>query len=228
MTIASEITRLQWAKADIKTSIENKGVAVPSDAKLDDYSSYVDQIQQGDGGVLSGWLRLYDNYVSSKDGTPRIKSSISWVEWNKYYWCAVYSLEWASASSLESGVYTYRKVDTTNDMAYKMNNVTWDQSSGVYSEASKASFWKNWTNMKIIFFVDSTRSSNRMYCYQAIWDYKTTWTTTNSLIWRGETTNISDYSVDLTGYTQLTTNERVKSVTGHEEDDDAYIYLTLK
>lgn len=52
MTIASEITRLQWAKADIKTSIENKGVAVPSATKLDDYAPYIDQI---DTGVVA-WL----------------------------------------------------------------------------------------------------------------------------------------------------------------------------
>lgn len=228
MTIASEITRLQWAKSSARTSIQAKGVTVPSSAKLDTYHSYIDQIQQGDGGVLSGWLVLYNRRVSNKDSSPKIKSTVSWVEWNKYYWCSVYSLEGSAANSLESGVYTYRKVDTTNDMAYTMNNVTWGQSSWIYLEASHVTFWGNWTNMKIVFFVDSTRTSNRQYCYQAIWDYKTTWTTTNSLIWRWETTNISDYNVDLTGYTQITTSSWVKSVTGNEIDDNAYIYLTLK
>ena len=42
MNIASEITRLQRAKADIKTAIENKGVTVPSSTTLDDYSTYID------------------------------------------------------------------------------------------------------------------------------------------------------------------------------------------
>lgn len=46
MTIASEITRLQWAKSDIKTSIEGKWISVPSNAKLDSYSGYIDQITQ--------------------------------------------------------------------------------------------------------------------------------------------------------------------------------------
>lgn len=45
MTIASEITRLQWAKADIKTAIENKWVAVPANAKLDTYNTYINQIK---------------------------------------------------------------------------------------------------------------------------------------------------------------------------------------
>jgi len=50
MSIASQITRLQDAKAEIKTAIENKGVTVPSDAKLDTYSDYIDDIETGGGG----------------------------------------------------------------------------------------------------------------------------------------------------------------------------------
>lgn len=51
-TIAQEITRIQGAKSDLKTSIINKGVQVPSNALIDDYASYVDQIQQGGGGNI--------------------------------------------------------------------------------------------------------------------------------------------------------------------------------
>ena len=47
MSIASEITRLQEAKADIKTAIENKGVTVPASATLDEYASLVDSISGG-------------------------------------------------------------------------------------------------------------------------------------------------------------------------------------
>lgn len=49
MSIASEISRLQSAKADIKTAIEAKGVTVPSNATLDTYDTYVSQIQTGGG-----------------------------------------------------------------------------------------------------------------------------------------------------------------------------------
>lgn len=49
MSIASEITRLQTAKADIKTAIEAKGVTVPSNATLDTYDDYVAQISGGGG-----------------------------------------------------------------------------------------------------------------------------------------------------------------------------------
>lgn len=44
MTIASEISRLQWAKACIKASIENKWVTVWANVKLDSYSDCIDAI----------------------------------------------------------------------------------------------------------------------------------------------------------------------------------------
>lgn len=51
MSIASEITRLQGAKAAIKSAIEAKGVTVPSSVKLDVYDDYVTQIDGGGGGI---------------------------------------------------------------------------------------------------------------------------------------------------------------------------------
>ena len=50
MSVATELTRIQTAKADIKASIEAKGVTVPSDALIDEYADYVDEIQTGGGG----------------------------------------------------------------------------------------------------------------------------------------------------------------------------------
>ena len=41
MSVASEIQRIQSAKADLRTAIQAKGVTVPSSAKLDDYDTYV-------------------------------------------------------------------------------------------------------------------------------------------------------------------------------------------
>lgn len=49
MAISDELTRIQTAKADIKASIEAKGVTVPSDALIDQYADYVDEIQTGGG-----------------------------------------------------------------------------------------------------------------------------------------------------------------------------------
>lgn len=47
MSIASEITRLQQAKNNIKMAIQDKGVIVPSSTKLDDYYDYIAQIPSG-------------------------------------------------------------------------------------------------------------------------------------------------------------------------------------
>lgn len=44
MAISDEITRLQKAKEDIKTSIVNKGVEVEETAKIDTYNTLIDQI----------------------------------------------------------------------------------------------------------------------------------------------------------------------------------------
>lgn len=66
MSIASEITRLQQAKADIKTAIEGKGVTVPSDATLDAYDGYIDDIEQGGGGTsLEDKPVIYIDYDGS-------------------------------------------------------------------------------------------------------------------------------------------------------------------
>lgn len=51
MSVASEITRIQNAKGNIKSAIENKGVSVPSDALLDTYATYISQISGGSSGL---------------------------------------------------------------------------------------------------------------------------------------------------------------------------------
>lgn len=65
MSIATEISRLQGAKADIKTAIEGKGVPVPSSALLDSYPDYIDAIQQGGGGAVEENDVIFIDY----DGT---------------------------------------------------------------------------------------------------------------------------------------------------------------
>ena len=62
MTIADQITRLQNAKAAIKESIENKGVTVGEDVKLDKYADYIDNIEVGSGGSDSeyAWPNFFE------------------------------------------------------------------------------------------------------------------------------------------------------------------------
>ena len=59
MSLNTEITRIENAKASIKTSIENKGVEVPSATTLDGYSSLIDSITGGGAG--EDWTQIgYD------------------------------------------------------------------------------------------------------------------------------------------------------------------------
>ena len=62
MTIAEQITRIKNAKAAIKQSIENKGVAIGDDVKLDKYAEYIDNIEVGSGGSDSeyAWPDYYE------------------------------------------------------------------------------------------------------------------------------------------------------------------------
>ena len=53
MSISTEITRLQQAKADLRTAIQAKGVSVPAGATLDAYGGYVAAIPSGGGAVLT-------------------------------------------------------------------------------------------------------------------------------------------------------------------------------
>jgi hypothetical protein len=89
MTIASEITRLQWAKADIKASIESKWVEVPASAKLDTYDDYISQIQG------STWYELFTpSTLIIEDAVYNSNGGVRWMEnmwdtlspdWNTYY-----------------------------------------------------------------------------------------------------------------------------------------------
>lgn len=126
MSIASEITRLQGAKADIKTAIEAKGVTVPSAALIDDYPGYVDAIQQGstlvptagdypvvgNGGLGGGGSNLTSTGISVTipvSGTYRFK------------WCA-FRRNNSTSYSWGSRLYRTRSGSTT---AIGTENTTW-------------------------------------------------------------------------------------------------------
>lgn len=229
MTIASEITRLQTAKSDARTSIINKWVDVPASAKLDTYHDYIDLIQQWWGLSDFSWVRLYNNFVSSKNWTPVIWEEISWEDNWSYYWCLTCSIEWSSADSLWFYVYRYRRIaGTTWDFWYNIYQIWWDTSPRIYQWPRSTSFWEKDGVMKIIFFKynRSTSSDNDKDCYEV---NRTYWTDAISDNFLGSwtTRDPNDYT-DLTWWTQITTKDWVGSVTPNSMNNTAYIYLTLK
>ena len=95
MSIATEITRLQGAKSSLKTSIENKGVTVPSSTKLDGYSALVDQISTGATEAPENDVNFYDydgfrvaSYTITEAKaltalpTPPTHEGLTFQEWN--------------------------------------------------------------------------------------------------------------------------------------------------
>lgn len=83
MSIASEISRLQTAKSDIKTAIEAKGVTVPSSATIDTYDDYVSQISGG-GGSSEDLKKIIDRTIAS----IVIPSDVTTIGSYAFYQCA--------------------------------------------------------------------------------------------------------------------------------------------
>ena len=90
MAISDEITRLQQAKADLKTAIENKGVTVPSSTKLDGYADLVDSIEAGGGSSSSdGWAYYYasscyvDNMLNVYDHITKSNVTLEIYHWGE-------------------------------------------------------------------------------------------------------------------------------------------------
>lgn len=65
MSIKTEITRLQNAKASIKTAIEGKGVTVPDGTKLDGMAALVDSISSGGGSSSETWVLNVSGVLTS-------------------------------------------------------------------------------------------------------------------------------------------------------------------
>lgn len=143
MSIASEISRLQQAKSDLATSIENKGVTVPAATTLDGYAALVDQIQQGGGslpydaevewiGVRQGaWTELSD-YVPTGLGisVDMVVTFISYPSTSNY---AVWFMARTGASYL-----SYRLIRGTSATALLFCNANDDSHNGSASYSMSA------------------------------------------------------------------------------------------
>ena len=100
--ISTELQRIIQAKADIVTSIENKGVTVPAGTKIDDLDDYVDQIQQG------GPTREPDYfYIENESDNPNSIVNIQFL-----------------IAYQKSGIQTQYKT-FRYDMEYSLDKVTW-------------------------------------------------------------------------------------------------------
>ena len=108
-TIAENLSRIQSAKADIKTAIEAKWVTVPSSATIDTYATYVSQISGGVGGIpmpsnLSAATLNDYGLLTSAD----IKSGVTSIGDNVFYSCRSITSVTIPNSVTTIGVSTFR------------------------------------------------------------------------------------------------------------------------
>ena len=132
MSIASEITRLQNAKVDIKSSIEEKGVTVPSTATLDEYSELIDSIPAGGGDIdwsVIGYDGMpqaiqdgYDYAIEVKNNWNSSATSLSYKFSNNLNLMFMPLVDTSNATSAGQMFYGCRTLITVADLNF--NSVT--------------------------------------------------------------------------------------------------------
>lgn len=218
MTIASEITRLQWAKASIEASIENKGITVPDNAKIDTYSSYIDQIPTG-WWILTNWLTT-TKYTLSTGAWHQLSlwSTYSWDDSNAYYGICPYN-----ADEYACGICVIKKTDN-NDISYRKTEVI----TQYYRSMYWVSFWEKDTTIRCYFA--SWRSSRGNYVgILWVWDYDAdTYSVTN--LWTFASPWVENRWQDLTWWTEVTGNSWIKNPNASWDSvwNYGYFNLTLK
>lgn len=230
MTIASEITRLQWAKASARTSIINKWVDVPSSAKVDTYHTYIDQIStwvpQEDYDALM-WvvdgITLANHLVTSYNVEPRVYWNVSFYQDWVAYWCTLNSDRYDDYYYRLTG---YRK-KKWSDIEYADGSSSY-YSWSIFTMIEQYQYWINSTSIRAFFTIGSSLITNPYRFFQVDWNYKnfSTPVVTEKASWN--TSDISAYSPDTTWYTQITTSAWVKNVWTRRVSQQWWvIYLVL-
>lgn len=199
MTIASEITRIQNAKASIKASIENKGVTVPNTEKLDGYYSYIDQISWWDDDIISymsGILSINSGLISiSSSDTVRNQyrdydyKNDNYLFLIKPYLYEDYSSSWHSYNKTTFSCIALPKWwSSINENSFVGYNAWWYESSYI----DYYGFYKEWNVVHFTFYgesyeysynktywkVDITFNNGTWGSVQSSWDW-----TTPSITW---------------------------------------------
>jgi len=169
MSIATEISRLQTAKANIKTSLENKGAIVPTETKLDNYPSIIDNLPSGGG---RDWTEIgYSSEPSSiQDGFDYAKTIKD--NWNS----SVTSLR--SRFSRDTNLIYMPLVDTSNvtdffnsfNECYSLVEVPLLDTSNV---TDMRSTFGNCSSLKKIPLLDTSKVTYMMMCFTNCYSLKT-------------------------------------------------------
>lgn len=220
MTVASEIERIELAKSDIKYSIENKWVTVPSSVKIDLYHNYIDQISAS-ASWLATWITTYAKVLASwvQYGIQRWPF-LSWDDNNWLYWLCTYA-ELPSGS--ESYWVTFFSKVWTSDIQHFHQTVWWSYTYNPVTEHLTA--YKQWNLVRAFFTSWSTRAT---YCwFTSLWDMSNNSVTT-TCVWSVDTLDTNAWWYDMTWWTEITGSTWVQDITTERNDSTWSMYLTLK
>lgn len=170
-------------------------------------------------------LTLYPFNVTGEPRAPSTRWLYSFAQDWVSYWCVLSTDAWYNDTYDRLFVW-FRKRDGY-DIEYFTVWGWWSNNN----YGGETQCWKNSTSLRYFFtysHVNNPYTWNTSYFLaQVDWDYKNgaspVWTSTT---W-WPSTNISDYTIDTTGYTQWTTSDWVKNVWTREWEDEWYIYLIL-
>lgn len=118
MSIASEISRLQTAKADIKTAIEGKGVEVGENLTISSYAPLIDSIETGLTIDNSRIMNFMADETIPKGYFSQLSGSLNERTINKNIVCMIKFNDYMYAISKEDSSYLY-----INELSISSNNV---------------------------------------------------------------------------------------------------------
>lgn len=146
MSIADQITRLQGVKADIITSIVNKGVDVPSGTMLGDCPSLIDAIPQGGKAIGIKKFRIGISALEYNEGTLDSSSGTM-------------NISYLPTILGNRQLFTRQNSYEVNIAAYRPNNTDYSNfiicgASSSYNRYFSIEMWHN----HIVFLLASTKS----------------------------------------------------------------------
>ena len=148
MSIASEISRLNTAKADIKAAIQNKGVSVPSSTKIDGYAQLINGIPTADPMIDNHYYRDLGLPSGTKWATMNVGAS-SETDYGNYYQYGKGAAQYAATSGDSNYSGTEAPLAASADTASQVWGGSWHMPTRTQMQELTANTTYQWvTNYK--------------------------------------------------------------------------------
>jgi len=178
MAISNQIARLMQAKANIAEAIENKGVTVPPEAKLDEYPDFIDQISGGCAPMIEKDVNFYDydgtliaSYTIEEAHnltslpTPPEHDGLTFQGWN-------YTLDKVRAATRSINVgATYITTDGKTHLHIRLTPVSGLSVTLYLNKSDNSTLTVDWGDSTTSAFTDSGNFNTEAHQYPSAGDY---------------------------------------------------------